>query len=119
MSALPTQPTFAIDPGTITCPHCNGRRGFKRQCGGFLSDWVWDPCQECSGTGEMRASGSETITVTYEQLYALVGAANAYVAQERKIQRTRGIESWAVAKDVDHAAAVAETIGAMLKAVRA
>jgi hypothetical protein len=105
----------------VTCPNCNGQRGFKRQCGGFLSDWIWEECRECRGTGRAQEAPvieqPAAIEITYEQLWTLVAGANAYVAHMRRDQRRNGIQSWAVAKDVDHVQRVAAEVGALISQV--
>lgn len=105
----------------VTCPHCNGRRGFKRQCGGGLSDWVWADCDACNGSGyaqvaPQRTESQQAIEITYEQLYALVAGAKGYVAHKRREQRQKGVQSWAVATDVDHIQRVANEVDALMKA---
>lgn len=106
----------------VTCPNCNGQRGFKRQCGGYLSDWVWESCIECDGAGSVQAApgrtvAPEAIEITYEQLWTLVAGANAYVAHMRREQRRNGIQSWAVATDVDHVQRVTAEVGALINRV--
>lgn len=110
--------------GHGVCPGCMGHRGFKRRCGGNLSDWVWESCEECNGSGNVvaspqRADIPDTIEITYEQLYALVVGARGFVAHARRDQRTRGITSWAVARDIDNIDQAVGAVSAKVKAVAA
>lgn len=104
----------------VQCPHCGGRRGFKRQCGGGLSDWVWADCDHCNGSGyaqvgPQRADAETPIEITYEQLCTLVAGAQGYVAYQRREQRRKGIGSWAIAAEVDAIARVTADVKSVMR----
>jgi hypothetical protein len=109
-----------IAPQQVVCPFCNGRRGAKRMTGGRLSDWVWESCDSCNGSGYAQVApecvqGASTIEITYDELYALVSGALSYVAHARRDMRRNGIGSMAVARDVDRIERVATDINSLMR----
>lgn len=112
----------AIEPAHTLCPRCDGRRGFKRQCGGGLSEWIWEACDHCEATGTIPVNtsddhGPRPIELTHGELYALVSGAQRYVAQERRDQRKNGITSWAVASDIDRVDRVATDVRRRMRSI--
>lgn len=88
------------------CTTCRGERGWKRQCGGGLSDWVWEECSSCNGRGSVEVAPHApeqwpAVELTYNDAWALASGAMSYAAYMRQDQRKNGIRSWAVAKDID------------------
>jgi hypothetical protein len=114
----------AVELHDVACPFCRGERGWKRSTGGYLSDWVWESCEWCNGTGNahvapQHAQIAATTQIAYETLYTLVEGSRMAVAMARRDMRRNGVGSNVVAREVDQIEAVVAQVEPMLRAMEA